>query len=65
MNEHARNNKYFATTKDFKRSISHFLDATLPTIGAKLSCRIQLTKVVSCNLKWVGYMNVTTPNGLR
>lgn len=40
MNEHARNNKYFATAKDFRRSSSHFFDTTLPTIGAKLSGRI-------------------------
>ena len=25
MNEHARNNKYFATAKDFRRSINNFL----------------------------------------
>jgi transposase len=40
MNEHARNNKYFATAKDFRRSLNHFFDATLPTIGATLSGRI-------------------------
>lgn len=40
MNEYARNNKYFATTKDFRRSLDHFFDATLPTIGATLSGRI-------------------------
>jgi len=40
MNEHARNNKYFATTKDFRRSINHFFDVVLPDIGATLSGRI-------------------------
>jgi hypothetical protein len=40
MNEHARNNKYFATTKDFRRSINHFFDVALPNIGATLSGRI-------------------------
>lgn len=40
MNEHARNNKYFATAKDFRRSLNHFFDVTLPTIGATLSGRI-------------------------
>lgn len=40
MNEHARNNKYFATAKDFRLSLNHFFDATLPTIGATLSGRI-------------------------
>lgn len=40
MNEHARNNKYFATAKDFRRSINHFFDSILPTIGATLSGRI-------------------------
>jgi transposase len=40
MNEHARNNKYFATAKDFRRSLNHFFGATLPTIGATLSGRI-------------------------
>ena len=40
MNEHARNNKYFTTAKKFRRSLNHFFDATLPTIGATLSRRI-------------------------
>ena len=40
MNEHDRNNKYFATAKDFRRSINKFLDSILPIIGAALSCRI-------------------------
>jgi transposase len=40
MNEHARNNKYFATAKDFRRSINNFFDSVLPNIGATLSGRI-------------------------
>ncbi|KPU83211.1 hypothetical protein JI57_02045, partial [Psychromonas sp. PRT-SC03] len=40
MNEHARNNRYFATAKAFRESINHFFDTTLPTIGADLEMRI-------------------------
>lgn len=40
MNEYARNNKYFATAKDFRRSINNFFDVILPDIGATLSGRI-------------------------
>ena len=40
MNEHARNNRYFATAKAFRESINHFFDATLPAIGADLTMRI-------------------------
>ena len=40
MNEHARKNKYFATAKDFRRSINDFFDSVLPNIGATLSGRI-------------------------
>lgn len=40
MNEHARNNKYFATAKDFRRSINNFFDVILPDIGATLRGRI-------------------------
>jgi len=40
MSEYARNNKYFATAKDFRRSINHFFDVILPDIGATLSGRI-------------------------
>jgi transposase len=40
MNEYARNNKYFATAKAFRRSLNHFFDSTLPTIVASLSRRI-------------------------
>ncbi len=40
MNEHARNNEYFADAKAFRRKINHFLDVTLPEIGASLIGRI-------------------------
>ena len=40
MNEHAQNNKYFATAKEFRRSLNYFFDSTLPTIGASLSSKI-------------------------
>ena len=40
MNEHAKNNKYFATSKDFRCSINNFFDSTLAIIGAALNGRI-------------------------
>ncbi len=40
MNEHARNNEYFATAKEFRQKINHFLSETLPEIGASLISRI-------------------------
>ena len=40
MNEHARNNKYFATAKEFRQSIDNFFDETLPEIGSALTSRI-------------------------
>lgn len=40
MNEYARNNQYFATAKEFQRKINHFLDHTLPQVGASLISRI-------------------------
>ena len=40
MNEHARNNRYFATAKEFRRQIDHFFECTLPTIGDTLNGRI-------------------------
>jgi len=40
MNEHARNNKYFATAKEFRQSIDKFFDDTLPQIGHALTSRI-------------------------
>lgn len=33
MNEHVRNNKYFATAKEFRDKIDEFFSETLPTIG--------------------------------
>ena len=40
MNEHARNNVYFATTKAFRESIDHFFEVKLPEIGVSLQSRI-------------------------
>ena len=40
MNEHARNNKYFSTTTEFRKSIDDFFDVTLPKIGDSLMSRI-------------------------
>ena len=40
MNEYARNNKYFATAKEFRQKINHFLGETLPEIGGSLISRI-------------------------
>ena len=40
MNEHARNNTYFATAKEFRLSIDTFFDQTLPNIGSTLTGRI-------------------------
>lgn len=40
MNEHARNNRYFATAKEFRRHINEFFDTTLPNIGPTLNSRI-------------------------
>ena len=40
MNEHARNNRYFATAKEFRRQINDFFKYTLPAIGDTLNGRI-------------------------
>lgn len=40
MNEHARNNRYFATAKAFRAAINGFFSHTLPEIAGKLGCRI-------------------------
>ncbi|MDP0562779.1 MAG: transposase [Candidatus Endonucleobacter sp. (ex Gigantidas childressi)] len=40
MNGHARNNEYFAKPAEFRQKINHFLDDTLPKIGASLVSRI-------------------------
>ena len=37
MNQHARNNRYFASTKDFRAAIDNFFEVTLPKIGGDLS----------------------------
>ncbi len=40
MSEYASNNKYFSTSTDFRQSINHFFDKTLPTIGNALASTI-------------------------
>ncbi len=40
MNEHARNNEYFAGKKEFRRKINHFFEETLPGIADSLISRI-------------------------
>ncbi len=40
MNEHVRNNRYFATAKTFRAAINGFFSDTLPVIGRMLGCRI-------------------------
>ena len=51
MNEHARNNKYFATAKEFRCAIDNFFINILPCIGDTLGSRIndnfQVLKSVS------------------
>jgi len=40
MNEHARNNRYFATTIAFRNALDNFFDVTLPKIAHTLKTRI-------------------------
>lgn len=40
MNEHVRNNEYFASAKEFRERITHFFDVTLPDIADTLTSRI-------------------------
>lgn len=40
MNEHARNNRYFASKHDFRDAIFNFFRATLPEIAGSLTSRI-------------------------
>ena len=40
MNEKARNNRFFKSAKDFKSSIIHFFENTLPQLSDILSTRI-------------------------
>jgi len=40
LNEHARNNQYFATAKLFRQQIDKFFEVTLPKIGNALNGRI-------------------------
>ena len=40
LNEQVRNNRYFATAKEFRRAILRFFEEILPKIGASLAGRI-------------------------
>lgn len=40
MNEHVRNNRYFATAKAFREAINGFFNSTLPVLAGNLYCRI-------------------------
>lgn len=40
MNEHARNNRYFSSTREFREAISVFFNQTLPNIADSLTSRI-------------------------
>ncbi|OOF30326.1 transposase, partial [Salinivibrio costicola] len=40
MNEHARNNLYFKTKRDFAQAIDRFFTVTLPEIAGSLTSRI-------------------------
>ncbi len=40
MNEHARNNQYFATAKEFRQRIEQFFTTTLPSIAKSLDSTI-------------------------
>ncbi|WP_025744952.1 transposase, partial [Salinivibrio costicola] len=40
MNEHARNNLYFKTKRDFAQAIDRFFTVTLPEIAESLTSRI-------------------------
>lgn len=40
MNDMVRNNRYFATAKEFREKISHFFSDILPGLAGDLSCRI-------------------------
>ncbi|MEL7631856.1 IS630 family transposase, partial [Pectobacterium aroidearum] len=40
MNEHARNNRYFENTRDFRNAIFNFFATTLPEIAGSLTSRI-------------------------
>ncbi|EOZ4487634.1 transposase [Salmonella enterica subsp. diarizonae] len=40
MNDMVRNNRYFATAKEFREKIRYFFSDTLPELAGNLSCRI-------------------------
>ena len=40
MNEHARNNRFFKTAKEFKRAINGFFEVTWPSISLTMISRV-------------------------
>ena len=40
MNERVRNNKYFATAKEFRQGINHFFEEVMPKVGDSLNTSI-------------------------
>lgn len=52
MNEDARNNRYFAAAKEFRRQINHFFECTLPTIGNTLNGRINDNFQILKSVPW-------------
>jgi len=40
MNEHSRNNRYFASAREFREEIHRFFREKLPVIAGRLTCRI-------------------------
>ncbi|HHH6703511.1 TPA: IS630 family transposase, partial [Escherichia coli] len=37
MNEHARNNRYFSSMREFRNAISTFFEQTLPDIATQVA----------------------------
>jgi hypothetical protein len=40
MNEHVRNNKFFASAKEFRENIANFFDITWPQISQSMVDRV-------------------------
>ena len=54
MNEHVRNNKYFATAKEFRCAIDNFFINILPSLGDTLGSRINDNFQVLKSASWSG-----------
>ncbi len=61
MNEHVKNNHYFATAKELRERIDEFFEVTLPEISETLTCQINdnFQTLKSATLKPDGYRNTT------